>query len=78
MAVTTASEPQALEAGGGMAPARRILLTILAAPLWFLGVLAAIVVTVAVWGWTCLAVGFSDGRGLMRPPQDGVSADGPS
>lgn len=62
-----------------MSPGKRTALTVLAAPLYAIGWLAAIVWTVMLWVAMGVAVGFTDGRALMRPHQDDeVTADGPS
>ena len=61
-----------------MSPAKRTTLTILAAPLYAIGWWAALIWAVMLWVAMSVAVGFSDGRAMLRPHQDDEVTDGPS
>lgn len=46
----------------------KALLTVLAAPFYVVGFLAALVVVVAVWFWAAVQVGWADARRRGRDP----------
>jgi hypothetical protein len=43
----------------------RVLLTVLAAPVYVLGAVAGVLVAVVLWAWAAGAVGFSDAKGQL-------------